>query len=111
MEITFENLPKAVTQLTNDVCEIKRLLLEKSNEAQPEADQLLTIKQAADFLNLKVTTLYTKVHNAELPVCKRSHRLYFSKHDLMEYVKAGRKKTVTELAAEADKYLTDKKKD
>ncbi len=110
MEITFENLPQAVTQLTNEVSEIKRLLLERSGEPQPEADELLTIEQAAEFLKLSKATLYTKVHKAEIPVCKRSHRLYFSRQDLMEYIKAGRKKTVTEIAAEAKDYVKGKRR-
>ncbi len=82
----------------------------QSSNSLPEADTLLNIQQAAELLNLSVATCYTKVHKAELPVCKRSHRLYFSKQDLLEYVKAGRKKTVTEIAAEAKEFVTRKKK-
>lgn len=82
----------------------------QGSPTQPEADQLLTIQQAAEFLNLSVPTLYGKVHNAEIPVCKRSKRLYFSKQELFEYVKAGRRKTVTEIAAETENYLSNRKK-
>ena len=109
MEIlTFENLPEAVTQLRIDIGEIKRLLLEKSNE-HLETPQLLTIQQAAEFLNLSVPTLYGYVHRSAIPVMKKSKRLYFSKKELFEFVKAGRKKTVSEITAEADTYLKEKK--
>jgi len=108
-QITHNNLPEAVTQLRSDVSDIKRLLLEKSNEPQQEADQLLTIQQAAELLNLSVPTLYGYVHRAEIPVCKRSHRLYFSKQELTDWIKAGRKKTASEISAEADQYLRKKK--
>jgi len=105
----FEEIAERLSRIEHCLIDIK------SNKPggvpiQPEADQLLNITQAADFLNLSIATLYTKVHKAELPVCKRSHRLYFSKQDLMEYVKAGRKKTGAELAAEAEQYVNDKKK-
>ena len=108
MEITFESLPKAVTQLYDKLNNIERLLLEKSNEPQPEADQLLNIKQAAELLKLSVPTLYTKVHSATIPVCKQGNRLYFSKQELTNWIKTGRKKTLAETAIEAELYLKKK---
>jgi len=95
MEITFENLPKAVAQLTNEVSEIKRLLLGKSTEYRSE--KLLTVHQAAEFLRLTVPTIYSKVSKGELPVMKRSKRLYFSRIELTDYIKAGRKKTQADI--------------
>lgn len=109
-QLTFENLPKAVTNLANEVSEIKRLLLSKSNEQPTEApDQLLTVHEAAEFLSLAVPTVYTMVSRGELPVMKRSKRLYFSRIELMDYLKAGRKKTLAETASEANQYISNKK--
>ncbi len=56
--ITFEQLPTAFTHLANEVSEIKRLLQLK-NEPPPEADELLTIQQAAELLILSVPTIYS----------------------------------------------------
>jgi len=110
MELKFENLPEAVTNLTIEVGEIKRLLLSKSNEQPKETpDQLLTVHDAAEFLSLAVATVYTMVSRGELPVMKRSKRLYFSRIELMDYLKQGRKKTIQETASEADAYLKTKK--
>jgi excisionase family DNA binding protein len=109
--LSFEQLPQAVTMLTKEVSELKRLLIEKQ-EQQPtdQPDQLLTIQQAAEFLYLTVPTIYSKVSKRELPVMKRSKRLYFSRTQLMEYLKEGRKKSNAEIEAEADQYLTTKKR-
>jgi hypothetical protein len=49
--------------------------------------------------------MYSKVSKGELPVMKRSKRLYFSRTELLAYLKSGRKKTNTEIEAEADAYL------
>jgi excisionase family DNA binding protein len=106
--LTLENLPKAVANLTETVSEIKRMLLEKSNE-QPEADHLLTIQQAAELITLSVPTIYGLVHKATIPVMKRGKRLYFSKQELIAWVKAGRKKTLSEISAESHTYLRKKK--
>lgn len=109
--LTFDQLPKAVTMLTNEISELKRLLLEKSNN-QPtkQLEQFLTIQEAAQFLNLSVPTIYSKVSKRDIPVMKRGKRLYFSNTDLMEYIKKGRKKSYAEIEQEADSYLSNNKK-
>ena len=81
---------------------------EQAPTEQPE--RLLTIQEAAEFLSLTVPTMYSKVSKGELPVMKRSKRLYFSRTELMEYVKAGRKKSNAEIEAEAKAYLSNNKK-
>jgi excisionase family DNA binding protein len=108
--LTFEQLPTAVTLLTKEVIELKELLLKKSEQptAEPQ-DELLTIQQASELLNLSVPTLYSKVSKGELPVMKRSKRLYFSRTELIEYLKAGKRKSSAEIEAEADVYLSNKK--
>lgn len=78
--------------------------------ALQQADELLTIKQTAELLSLSVPTIYGLVSRAAIPVSKRGKRLYFSKAELLEWIKDGRKKTTTEIAAEAAQYLTKNKK-
>ena len=75
-----------------------------------QTDQLLTIQQAAELLSLSVPTLYGYVHRGEIPVFKRpgTKRLIFLKQELIVWVKAGRKKTVSEIKAEADTYFKKK---
>ena len=107
--LTFEQLPQAVTMLTKEVSELKRLLTEK--QVQPPTDQpeqFLTIQEAAEFLSLTVPTMYSKVSKGELPVMKRSKRLYFSRTELLAYLKDGRKKSNAEIEAEAKAYLKKK---
>jgi len=109
--LTFEQLPKAVIMLTQEVSELKKLLLENQEQKLSEApEKLLTIQEASEFLNLKVPTLYSKVSKGELPVMKRSKRLYFSSIQLMEYIKEGAVKSNSEVEREAQAYLLNKKK-
>jgi excisionase family DNA binding protein len=82
------------------------------NELPPtdQPEQLLTIQEAAEFLSLTVSTLYSKVSKGELPFMKRSKRLYFSRTELLGYLKDGRKKSNTEIEQEAKAYLLNNKK-
>lgn len=105
-----------ITQITPPELEsliensLMKILLKQPNKEQIEPDQLLTIQQASEFLNLSVPTLYGYVHKSLIPVCKGSKRLYFSKKELIDWIKIGRKKTLLETQLEADKYLKTSKK-
>jgi len=112
----MENL--IFTQLS--ITEVRQLLRQElegffsnnklSSANETELDQLLTIQQAGELLKLTVPTLYGYVHRCDIPVCKRGKRLYFSKKDLESWVKEGRKKTTSEISAEADLYLSKNKR-
>lgn len=92
---------------------VNSCLKNNTQESKPTAEQpeqLLTVQEAAQFLNLTVPTIYSKVSKGELPVMKRSKRLYFSSTELMEYLKEGRKKSNAEIEQEAEAYLSNNRK-
>lgn len=98
------------TRLSN----IETLLLDlkhnpKEQDEVAPSDKLLTVEETAKFLNLSIPTIYSKVSKGELPVMKRSKRLYFSAIELTEYLKKGRKKTNLELEKEAEDYIKGKR--
>lgn len=110
MDITFEQLPKAISLLSERLEDIERLLLQKISPTIKEADQLLTIQQAAEFLSLTVPTIYGLVSKSQIPCMKRGKRLYFSKDEITNWIKTSRKKTVSEIEKETDLYLNKKTK-
>lgn len=105
-KISFEQMPSEIAQISSKLERIESLLLNHSspNEAKEE-DHLLGVLETADFLGLSTQTIYGKVSKGELPVMKRSKKLYFSKSDLMNYLKRGRRKTNLEIQEEANKHL------
>jgi excisionase family DNA binding protein len=109
--LSFDQLPQAVTMLTKEVSELKRLLIKRQEQRPTEQpEKLYTVQEAAEFLNLSVPTIYSKVSRNELPFMKRSKRLYFSNIELLKYLKEGRRRTQAELKAEAEAYCQTKKK-
>ena len=109
--LTFDQLPEAVTILTKEVSELKNLIISKQEKPpQEQPETLLNVQEAAEFLKLEVPTIYSKVSRGELPVMKRSKRLYFSNIELMDYLKQGRKKSSAEIEQEARAYLLKTKK-
>jgi excisionase family DNA binding protein len=84
---------------------IKEAQVCNQSEFTENSGSFLNVKQAAEFLNLAVPTVYSMVSRGELPKTKRSKRLYFCKEELVEYIKAGRRKTSTEEKADAGDFI------
>lgn len=111
LNLTFDQLPEAVAFLLGEVKELKNLITTTQNaEPSEPTDELLDVEQTATFLKLSVPTIYGKVHRRELPVMKQGNRLYFSKFELLEYLKQGRQQTAQEIEDCASDYLLNKKR-
>lgn len=106
--ITQITPPELESLIENSLIRILRN--QKIQKSQPETDQLLTIQQVADFLSLSIPTIYGLVSKSEIPCMKKGKRLYFSKDEITNWIKAGRKKTLAEIDAETDAYLINQKK-
>jgi excisionase family DNA binding protein len=109
--LTLETLPKAFTHLTNEVSEIKRLLLEKSNQSKPtEIDRWFDLKELCIYHPDKPSkpTVYGWVNTGTIPVHKGGKKLRFLKSEIDSWLRQGKKKTLAETASEAETYLKSK---
>lgn len=64
---TFDQIPKLIGKLFDKMVRIEALLKGLNIEPHSE-EELLSITEAAQFLNLSVATLYSKVSRNEIPV-------------------------------------------
>ncbi|MCZ4245840.1 helix-turn-helix domain-containing protein [Pedobacter punctiformis] len=85
---------------------VRKVLSENpaSTNENPSPD-FLTIDEASKFLNLAKATVYTLTSAGKIPVIKKGKRLYFTKQELMNWLKKGRKKTIEEIEEEAASYV------
>lgn len=102
----FESIESRLASIESKLDALKHLPKPGQQEQQ---DHIFTVQQAANFLTLKVPTIYTKVSRGEIPYMKRNGRLYFSQADLTEYLMQGRKPTNEEIEANAHTNLIPKK--
>lgn len=94
------------TRLSN----IESLLLDlkhapKDSTPNIEEDQLLTIKEAANLLKYSVPSMYRLISANKIPNLKKGGKILFSKEELITWAKEGRRKTVDEIAEDAEKHL------
>ena len=111
MELTFTELSKNVLQLNDKLESIERLLLNKSNENQPEPDKWFDLNEVCNYLPDKPAkaTVYDWVHKNLIPVHKGNKKLRFLKSEIDFWLKAGKKLTLAESSEIANKYLQNKK--
>lgn len=113
MEQVFFNVPlaklKPIFKEWVKEAQAEALLLQKE-EPQSEPDNPLSIKDVAKLTGYTVPTLYGYCQRNEIPFSKKSHRLFFFKSEIIDWIKTGKQKTLKELQADADAYLSNNKK-
>jgi excisionase family DNA binding protein len=106
MSNPFENLENKLGQIEQL---IRQLSASLSNTAANPAKEILNTEEAAEFLKLKVSSIYGLVQRREIPFSKRGKLLYFSREELEQWVKEGRYKTVQEIQSETHLIINRKK--
>lgn len=71
----------------------------QSDKIAPEnkEENFLGPQEAADFLGDALATLYGRTSKNEIPFYKRGKKLYFKKSELIEWIEAGKCRSVYEL--------------
>lgn len=106
----FEDLPNMLGTIMMRVESIERMVKEiRDSKIPADFDRgLLTFLEASKLVNLSVATIYSKVCRNEIPVNKQSKKLYFIKSELLEWIKSGRIKTISELQSEVGQRLNSR---
>lgn len=73
---------------------LKEIIPPLSNSSK---DELLTVDKAAELLTVSVPTVYGYVHEKSIPFMKRRGRLYFSKDEILLWIKSSRRMTRDEI--------------
>ena len=110
--VCLENLPWAVALLTEEVSEIKSLLLQQANAKPSETDFWFNLDELCEYLPDRPSkqTVYDWVHNRIIPVHKGPKKLRFLKSEIDAWLNQGRKKTHAELQEESIQFLKPKKR-
>ena len=88
MEISFDQLPKAVSHLSKELGEIKQLLLDRYSENQPVTNAWLDLNELCIYLPDKPAkaTVYGWVHQGRIPFHKGGKKLRFLRSEIDEWL-------------------------
>ncbi len=106
-KLNFEDLPDAVTRLTQEISDLKRLFQLQVKEVQPESNKWLDLEGLVQYDPEKRSkaTFYGYVHRRSIPFHKRSKKLLFLKSEIDQWLKEGRKQTLSEIELDAGQHL------
>src|SRR6478609_4128253 len=93
-EMTFTEMADFMLKLDAKMDTILRVVAAKKIEAP--APELMTLSQAAEFLNRSSSTIYGMVSRQEIPHTKKGKRLSFKRSELFSWLEEGRRKTISE---------------
>jgi excisionase family DNA binding protein len=99
---TFDQIPIMMNKLQDKLEHLEKLIL-RISITEEDKDELLNVKEVSKLLNLSVATIYSKVCRKEIPFNKKGKRIYFYRHELMEWIKSGRVKTYLEMKNDIEK--------
>lgn len=109
--ITFDQLPEAVSRLLEktDLLFDRMSRLEKPAAVPASSPAPVGLSDACKLLGKSKPTVYRLCHLRVLPHFKQGKKLYFFEKDLLEWIVAGKRKTMLEIDREVDDFLSRKK--
>ena len=81
--MTFEQLPKAVSELTNQVMELRNMVAALQPSAPDEKHRIVGIDEACKITRKAKPTIYTLARKGLIPAYKRGKKLYFYEDELL----------------------------
>jgi excisionase family DNA binding protein len=106
--ITQITPPELETLIENS---IKKVLSNQQTEKRTELDQWFDLTELCQYIPDKPSkaTVYGWVNAGTIPNHKGGKKLRFLKSEIDNWMKQGRRKTLSEIAGETEQYLTKKK--
>lgn len=103
---TFDEMPNLLAKIEKRLDKIEEILSENSSATNSEVDYI-DAQKACEILKFTKPTLYSKVCKRELPFYKQGNRLYFSKAELLDWIKDGKRKSANEINMRAQVIADD----
>ncbi len=90
--ITFDQLPKAVSRLIEMVGQLSdkvEEMIETSTPPQIEHQKILYLSDVAALLGKSTYTVYAMTSDKRIPYHKRGNKLYFFEDEIIQWIKQG----------------------
>jgi predicted DNA-binding transcriptional regulator AlpA len=103
--IPFEKMPQIMGQMCQRLENIEALIREQKSQPETNKEEFLTLKQVSELTGYACPTLYGLIGKNAIPHFKRGQRLFFDREAIINWIKAGKRKSKAEFEADADTHL------
>lgn len=107
-ELTFNDLPRVVARLLDEVSGMKLMLAEMRNVDKPrkaDTHQPMSVEEASAYMRIPLGTFYMKLANGTIPATKPGKRYVLYKDELDKWLEANRKNPVPLTADEENEAI------
>lgn len=96
--LTFDDLPKVVAELRDEVIGMKVLMLDlqkqQTHQMMKRVRRMMNVEEAAEYLRMPLNTLYMKLQRGEVPGTKPGKRWVLFNDELDKWLEVNRKNAV-----------------
>lgn len=96
--LTFDDLPKVVAELRDEVIGMKVLMLDlqkqQTHQMMKRVRRTMNVEEAAEYLRMPLNTLYMKLQRGEVPGTKPGKRWVLFNDELDKWLEVNRKNAV-----------------
>ena len=96
--LTFDDLPKVVAELRDEVIGMKVLMLDlqkqQTHQMMKRVRRTMNVEEAAEYLRMPLNTLYMKLQKGEVPGSKPGKRWVLFNDELDKWLEVKRKNAV-----------------
>lgn len=111
-EISFNDMPQALAYLISKVDKLETLLNVSMSESYcPESDRWFNLQELCEYLPDRPArqTVYSWVGQRLIPYHKKGKKLQFLKSEVDNWLKSDKRKSLSEIQAEAEQFILAKK--
>jgi excisionase family DNA binding protein len=103
----FQELSESLQRIEAKLGNIDFKMFNPPIVAEPD---ILNIEQAGEVLRLAKQTMYILVSKGKIPYMKKGKKLYFSRAEIEQYIRSGKRLTSGQADVLVNDYLTSKSK-
>ena len=109
-ELTFNDLPRVVAQLRDEVMGMRAMLVRQQEESRKHQERKsrhrpMTVEEAAEYTRIPLGTLYMKLGDGTIPATKPGKRWVLYQDELDKWLEANRRNAVPLTADEENEAI------
>ena len=109
-ELTFNDLPRVVAQLRDEVMGMRAMLVRQQEESKRHQERKsrhkpMTVEEAAEYTRIPLGTLYMKLGDGTIPATKPGKRWVLYQDELDKWLEANRRNAVPMTADEENEAI------
>jgi predicted DNA-binding transcriptional regulator AlpA len=106
--VDLEKMQQDVAETKQTLYELKGMFIDKNRVYKEQPETPVRIGAVESLTGYKKQTIYEYCRLNKIPYHKKNNRLFFFKSEITDWIKQGKQKTIAEIEADTDTFLSNK---